>query len=53
MVAMATREGLSFLFCFENIVYIFLRKMTRCQEKSFSRFGVMPQKPQGGGGGAS
>ena len=47
VVAMATREGLSFLFWFQKLpINIFAGKVTKFQEKIFCSLGVMLQKPQ-------
>ena len=42
---MATREGLSFQFCFQNITDTFVGKVTRFQEKSFLSFGLQEASP--------
>ena len=47
VVTMATRESLSFQYLFQNLAYIFSGKVTKFQEESFCRFGVMLQKHQG------
>ena len=49
VIAMATREGLFFQFCFQSVTHI--GKVTKVQGKSFCSFRVTLQKLQGGGGG--
>ena len=51
VVAMATREGLSFQFFFQNNIYVYFRKSHKLSRKKLLSFGVMLEKPQGGGGG--
>ena len=46
---MATREGLYFQFWFQNVIYIFLGKVTKFQEKGFV-VSDLCSKLQGGGG---
>ena len=50
VVAMATREGLSFQLLFQNVTYTFLGKSQTFKKKR-GCYKVMLQKLQGGGGG--